>query len=326
MAVEQSKSQFEQHLLHHQEHVAPNLKQRQLIFDSFHRLKNEIEIASNEKIKKKFIIDDDDDNAQNDVLNNSKGVLLYSWGAGYHGQLGLSNNKVRKKCVMIPQQVDINESVIQVDCGGFHTVCVTSSGTMYTWGDGSNGQLGNLHPKHNMISIPTKVDYFISNKIIITQVAAGQYHTACVSTSGALYTWGSGKYGQHGHGSRLSERYPKQVMNVVADVALEDQKTSSNSNLVSYSSLGKFIQVSCGDRHTAVLMKLKESTKDSMLCQIFTFGNGTHGQLGHQNTKDSNFPKAITLFKTGQQLGQQGQNKAQPPGQGQKETSKTSFE
>lgn len=50
-----------------------------------------------------------------------------------------------------------------------------------------------------------------------------------------MYSWGSGKYGQLGHATRLDERYPRKVE---VDRAI-----------------GPFTQVSCGDRHTAAVTR-----------------------------------------------------------------------
>lgn len=45
----------------------------------------------------------------------------------------------------------------------------------------------------------------------ISYISCGQYHTAAVSDRGLLYTWGSAKYGQLGHNSKLNERFPRLV-------------------------------------------------------------------------------------------------------------------
>lgn len=195
----------------------------------------------------------------------SVGTLLYTWGAGYHGQLGLANNSQRKKCMLQPSWIEFKEPVLQVACGGFHTTVLTDTGRVYTWGDGRSGQLGNLARKHNMHSTPHLVDHLVNIKTVITQISCGQYHTACVSSNGLLLTWGSGKYGQLGHSTRLDMRYPKVV---------EADKHQC----------GKFKMSSCGDRHTAAIT---ESGR------VVTFGSGQHGQLGHGDGDDSLKPHVV---------------------------------
>ena len=181
----------------------------------------------------------------------------------YHGQLGL--NTFRKKCRMMPACIEFKEPVLVVACGGFHTAVLTDDGRVYSFGDGRYGQLGNLARKHNMHSTPHLVDWLVREKVSITNLSCGQYHTAGVSTQGKLYTWGSGKWGQLGHGVRLDERFPRKV---------EAEK----------SKVGSFVRVACGDRHTAVV-------NDEG--RVITFGSGQHGQLGHGNGSDQLRPVMI---------------------------------
>mmetsp|Transcript_2438 Transcript_2438/g.3550 ORF Transcript_2438/g.3550 Transcript_2438/m.3550 type:complete len:1010 (-) Transcript_2438:272-3301(-) len=216
-----------------EKHVAPNFKRRQLIFDSFAKLKHGTSSRT-----------------ANDG-GPKGGTLLYAWGAGYHGQLGLEAK--RKKCEMIPVQINFNEAVIQISCGGFHTGLVTEQGKVYTWGDGRQGQLGNLESKYNMHPTPHLVDDLVhKNRATIVDLSCGQYHTACVSAKGDLYTWGSGKYGQIGHGDKSMKRKPVKVL--------------PNKQI------GCYAKVACGDKHTVCLTTSKK---------VVTFGSGQHGQLGH---------------------------------------------
>jgi alpha-tubulin suppressor-like RCC1 family protein len=42
-------------------------------------------------------------------------------------------------------------------------------------------------------------------------IAAGETHSACITDTYSLYTWGSGQYGRLGHGFDTNERKPKFV-------------------------------------------------------------------------------------------------------------------
>jgi Regulator of chromosome condensation (RCC1) repeat len=144
--------------------VAPDFKRRQLIFDSFSKLKRG---------------NDTNSRSRHVIESGPKGTLLYTWGAGYHGQLGLSS--YRKKCKHVPAMIEFKDSVLQVACGGFHTAVLTGSGQIWTWGDGRYGQLGNLARKHNMLATPHLVDRLVTMGVSAEQLSCGQYHTACVS-------------------------------------------------------------------------------------------------------------------------------------------------
>ena len=46
----------------------------------------------------------------------------------------------------------------------------------------------------------------------IRDVACGSSHSAAVTSSGELYTWGSGEYGRLGHGDNVTQLKPKLVL------------------------------------------------------------------------------------------------------------------
>ena len=88
----------------------------------------------------------------------------------------------------------------------------------------------------------------------VIELSAGYSHTACITEQGALYTWGYGKHGVLGHGTRASVNVP---------------------NLVQGALLGaKVIQISTGNRHTACI------TEQGAL---YTWGSSADGKLGHGN-------------------------------------------
>ena len=70
------------------------------------------------------------------------------------------------------------------------------------------------------------------------QIACGGGHTAGVTLSGDLYTWGHGGCGQLGHGNQNSINQPKQVTSLIGK---------------------KVVHVACGVEHTAVLTSEGES-------------------------------------------------------------------
>lgn len=69
--------------------------------------------------------------------------LLFSCGNNNKGQLGLGDKKDRKELSVIEKFKEKNESVLEISCGFLHSICKAASGRVYTWGEGSKGQLGN---------------------------------------------------------------------------------------------------------------------------------------------------------------------------------------
>lgn len=66
---------------------------------------------------------------------------VYGWGRGEHGRLGFGDDKSSK---MVPQRVQllVGEDIVQVSCGGTHSVALTRDGRMYSFGRGDHGRLG----------------------------------------------------------------------------------------------------------------------------------------------------------------------------------------
>lgn len=56
---------------------------------------------------------------------------------------------------------------------------------------------------------PKKVESINGKEII--DIACGGAHSACITSSGQLYTWGKGRYGRLGHGDSEDQLKPKRV-------------------------------------------------------------------------------------------------------------------
>jgi alpha-tubulin suppressor-like RCC1 family protein len=74
---------------------------------------------------------------------------------------------------------------------------MTLAGAMevYSWGNGANYQLGT--GTAGIHRIPCRIDALQS--LDVTSVAAAKFHSAAITASGAVYTWGFGRGGRLGH-------------------------------------------------------------------------------------------------------------------------------
>uniref|UniRef100_G1TW84 X-linked retinitis pigmentosa GTPase regulator n=1 Tax=Oryctolagus cuniculus TaxID=9986 RepID=G1TW84_RABIT len=120
---------------------------------------------------------------------------LYTFGECENGKLGLPeelliNHKTPQLVTRIP------EKVIQVACGGGHTVVLTET-IVYTFGLGQFGQLG-LGTFIFETSEPKAIEYIKDHKI--SSISCGENHTALITELGRMYTFGDGRYGKLGLG------------------------------------------------------------------------------------------------------------------------------
>ncbi|XP_053407428.1 uncharacterized protein LOC123565052 isoform X2 [Mercenaria mercenaria] len=153
-----------------------------------------------------------------------------------------------------------------VGCGQTHAAVALKNGDLYTWGKSNHGRLGHGEQKGSPASCgPCKVGNFHTLQIKVTSVACGMQHTIALTNQG-LYGWGSSKYGQVGLGTKhlYMRPMPIEEMSKVMCIAID-----------------------CGQYHTVAL------TDDA---QVYSWGWGVHGQLGHGDTEERLVPKLITSF------------------------------
>ncbi|CAN6465033.1 unnamed protein product [Victoria cruziana] len=129
---------------------------------------------------------------------------LYTWGFGRGGRLGHPDFDVHsgQAAVITPRQVSNglgSRRVRAVAAAKHHTVVATEGGEVFTWGSNREGQLG--YTSVDTQPTPRRVS-MLRNKVIA--VAAANKHTAVVSESGEVFTWGCNKEGQLGYGTSNS--------------------------------------------------------------------------------------------------------------------------
>ena len=111
----------------------------------------------------------------------SRDGLVFSWGRGDSGQLGLSLDAPTS--ISIPQQIPpqyfSNIPVTQLASGSNHCLALDSSNQLYAWGFGEMMQLGNGKEKDEFI--PYKVGAVSNAKIL--QIAAGGQHSMLLVSS-----------------------------------------------------------------------------------------------------------------------------------------------
>ena len=205
---------------------------------------------------------------------------VFTCGDGSDGALGLgTNDNVRRFSVVATLTAMAPTPCIMVAAGAQHSVVLEASGTVWTFGSGVMGALGQGHFREE--ATPRRLRPFCDAGQHVEMVAAGGANTAVVTSAGVLWTWGSGTFGQLGVpllvGAPLHKCDPQRVtMPLCAGSAITNQ----------------VLTVSCGTFHTLMLKRNGS---------LWGCGQNTHGELSP--TSLTGHPRALDYVFTPRLLG-----------------------
>jgi alpha-tubulin suppressor-like RCC1 family protein len=132
---------------------------------------------------------------------------LYTFGLGNLGQLGHGTETTE----LLPRRVEgalAEERVVSTATGSMHTVVLTASGAVFTFGHGAYGELG--HGPYNDELSPRWVEALAGHRVV--RIAAGTFHTVVLTASGAVLTFGYNQFGQLGRATgQLDSNLPGEV-------------------------------------------------------------------------------------------------------------------
>jgi len=118
---------------------------------------------------------------------------LWIWGAGGYGRLGNATT-TNVSTPVTTFSGGTNWKQVSSGYNNAHTAAIKTDGTLWTWGNGANGRLGNAVTTN----VSTPVTTFAGGTNW-KQVSGGISHTAAIKTDGTLWTWGSGNSGRLGN-------------------------------------------------------------------------------------------------------------------------------
>ena len=257
----------------------------------------------------------------------------YSWGKCHMGQLGHGEMDEDIHTPLLIKSL-VGHKVKTVAAGDSHVMLITEGNTLYNWGCGLYGCLGD--GTEQSCTTPRVVEALKNHKVVMA--AGGAFHSLAVTSEGVLFTWGRDNNGQlclppyvESKTVRLNRKTPTAVE---LPKVVRSLSACSNHSLVllegnillsfgnnDHGQLGREQQPLQEKDLSAHLKNCKEAIVDYCQVtiegdhviatiatgwshcaatttngQVITWGSGSHGELGHGDAISHNRPMAIKCF------------------------------
>lgn len=185
---------------------------------------------------------------------------LWAWGRNDNSQLGDSTTQNRSQPI---QEFRAFSNWTKISAGQNHSLAIRTDGTLWSWGLGSNGRLGNNDTVNNTIATQIAGTW-----TIWTELSAGQSHSTGILSNGLLLSWGENINGKLG-----------------------DNTTANRSSpVIAVGGITSWSGVSAGTNHTVAL------TADG---KTYTWGQNTDGRLGNITTTNRSSPTLVQGVRDG---------------------------
>ena len=195
---------------------------------------------------------------QHSVAVKQNGTV-WAWGDNTQGQLGDGTTEQRATPVQVFDPNDPTgclTGVTDISSGTAyglnvigHTLALKQNGTVWGWGNGYEGQLGD--GEQVLRSAPVQVEHISDPTGYLTNIiaiGAGDVHSIAARADGTVWAWGNNGYGQLGDGS-----------------------TTRRLTAVQVTGLSDVVAVAAGENHSVALKQ--DGT-------VWAWGNNSYGQLG----------------------------------------------
>ncbi len=114
-----------------------------------------------------------------------------------------------------PKKIDLLSDIVSVSAGRNFFAVLKSDGSVWTWGNNTNGQLG------NGTLIKSDLPVRVNNLSDISKIFAGREYCMAIKKDGTVWSWGNNTQGQLGDGTTISRSTPVQAKGLknIANIA-----------------------------------------------------------------------------------------------------------
>ena len=144
-----------------------------------------------------------------DLVPWMKTPALWTWGPNASGRLGI--NSIGTINISSPvQTVSTGTDWKQTSASSAMSAAIKTDGTLWLWGDGAAGKMGNNSILNRSSPVQT-----VSNVTTWKSISATGSTVAAIKTDGTLWMWGEGTGGKLGNNAILNQSSPVQTVSNV---------------------------------------------------------------------------------------------------------------
>jgi len=151
---------------------------------------------------------------------------IWAWGSNSYGKLGdgSTTNKLEPTLIVMP----VGAEFVQISAGEDHSMGLTTSGDVWTWGSNETAQLGS-----GMLSeSATPVQADLPGSLTIEAIDAGNFHNLAISSNGELWGWGSAGSGRLGSGLTSATVSQPTLLETPSEIGFYAINANKNHSLV----------------------------------------------------------------------------------------------
>lgn len=231
---------------------------------------------------------------------------LWIWGNGASGRLGNNNTTSHSSPV---QTVSGGTNWRSVAAGSYHSASIKSDGSLWLWGCGNYGTLGDNSTISSSSPVQT-VSGGTNWRSVVVSAGSNQNLTAAIKTDGSLWLWGTGSIGILGNNSTASRSSPVQTISggnnwrsvslganhsaaIKTDGSLWLWGINNNGNMGDNSLIwhsSPVQTISGGTNWRSVSLGTSHSAAIKTDGSLWLWGLGTAGQLGNDDVTSRSSP------------------------------------
>lgn len=203
----------------------------------------------------------------------ASGGSISAWGSNTFGQLGDGTKTSSDLAVTVKADGALaGKTVVTVAAGAFHSLALSSDGTVAAWGYNNHGQLGNGSTATATRPVAVELGGALAGKRVVA-IAAGAYHSIARCSDGTVVTWGFNGTGALGNGGTTGSSVP-----VLVPFPAGSPRVTA---------------IAAGQYHSVALLEGGA---------VYSWGFNDHGQLGHGTRDNALQPLAVTLSQTAKRI------------------------